>query len=601
MEKTRVPFLFYMVCVCVLCIDVLLCSEDIKIKKQIFLDCTAPKEFFSLLNCMTVDFSTSNSLLQSSLHLVAKGMGFFPHRIVDYMRIHRVLPKAEGSFKALLDAMQEEVATTTSKGVVQCDGSLGGFTSFNNKMNNSNNTNRDLMLNKNNEINNKDIPDNSDSDDTKDCRGTETRNTFNITSNKFLQIFASAHNETDAADMYGSSSFVSNLHCSDSDRRYRKAVSTKGHEVYALMDSGRKRKGSRRHSKSNKEMTVVDLYMAETQLQKKEKADQRLREYVYDKTAQQRKSSGLAAAHARLLRMREEATCDSGANQITAGKRLSQVSNQSDTRKKSFCAKKKKDRKRKPPTKHDHLTSSFSFNETCDSSSSESSDNDDLKLPNRHQFNTAIAMHSAHAKKREQQQFRKMVRRGSQIANSQPTSQDGDGDDGSDSDHNNLTDSVHNSKVPSLGTTRSQSGTPGVPRYYAYEGDRAGGLKPLIRTCDFLQRDYRSLGNGIRVDWRLGKDKQSELRTMLKQQTSIHAGPPIEVKSKGDIQEEIRRVSSIASANSKASFSSVSGALREGRQPTRPTTARTHAKRNFPRPVPTRPHTAKTTRVSFSC
>ena len=339
--------------------------------------------------------------------------------------------------------------------------------------------------------------------------------------------------------------------------RYRKAVSTKGHEVFALVSE--KSTSQRNYSlpmylrprarrsqvslaqlvdtkQTKRDMKIVDLFMADDQLLKKEKADQRLREYLSEKTSRRRKSSGLAQAHSRLLRKREEDGQEVAPVDSLDGSHY--LAKENTMRKQSS-----KRVKQHPPTNGQvhRQVRNYQF----DSSSSESSDSME-STGKRPVHNTSLG------------HVRKIAKRGSITAGlgarqslTQSVAEDAAevGSEASDNDSEVLRSFLTTAPIPKSFTgARLRSADNGVT-FHPYSGPRGGAMPPCVRDVD-LQREYRSLGRGLKVDWRLEKAKQVELRKIMKEEVQLHAGPPIEAqRGKQEMQEEVRRVSSLASMN----------------------------------------------------
>ena len=83
---------------------------------QLFIDCHAPPELSNFLNCITVDLNSSPLLVQGSLHLLAKGLGFFPSRMLDYMRLYNIRPDIPE--KSYLSYFDSEEVDESSEGEV---------------------------------------------------------------------------------------------------------------------------------------------------------------------------------------------------------------------------------------------------------------------------------------------------------------------------------------------------------------------------------------------------------------------------------------------------------------------------------------------------
>eukprot|EP01063_Lacrimia_lanifica_P008669 TRINITY_DN15718_c0_g1_i1.p1 TRINITY_DN15718_c0_g1~~TRINITY_DN15718_c0_g1_i1.p1 ORF type:complete len:1549 (+),score=558.08 TRINITY_DN15718_c0_g1_i1:60-4706(+) len=605
----------------------------------IFIDCTAPHAFHSLLNCITVDVNTSPMLLQGSLELMARGLGYLPSRFIDYMRLHRVSPEPPGtSYKSYIEAVAAQLGTAGDSDDAEEDASVsdaegagypfavprtvapraqlsnaaarpgtahphaphapappqraGSAPRVNTgaaaaEAPHPPATARARGMSEQTRTTEADSEEEAMSTSTLSSGGlsgesgatprrplapndaaprphaggdAKKRSDFYKTSARFNQMFdckrlAKPAVEAEQRPVEDEEAAVADpfedMFSAEQadDTRYKKAVSTKGHEVFAMVSQRQQqqqlsRKASMRsqrasrssralRSKSNsgassKELKVVDLYMTDAELRKKERTDQRLREYLLDRSEPDRRrksSGGLEKLHTKFLRMREEDQAKAagvGTATRRQSHRGSMASNVSGYRRASVAGVRTPQKGRGARLKGKRKQSSV-----CSSASS--TDKED-ESPLARITGIVAAAHKA------QCPTRKMARRGSQQAFGDGASE-GDGATASsdgETDYDAVVQQMLAEDAGADGRGRprlQQRKQPKQVTYYAYDGPHGGAPRPPQRAYDCHQKEYRTLQGGLRVDWRLDRDKQAELRRILKEQQSIHAGPPIEPKA----------------------------------------------------------------------
>ena len=595
---------------------------------QLFIDCTAPPAFVSLLNCITVDIDSSPLLIQASLHLLARGLGLFPARFIDYMRLHSIEPDPPASrYMSHFYAGDDHPPGTPCAAGTAASSTGGDAQHIDEEMAASplaaatattpaaaygDATVHEPAPRQGEEEAGEEEEEEAEAAAaaTAAAAGSpgggsprrrpvvgrlspgyaRSRTEFRDTSAKFLQIFSDHQKDgggagggedgrrmDDEAAMHEAAERGFPLSDDDAalDKRYKKAVSTKGHEVFAIVSD---RGGSAgRHPRGRpppaaavpqtpdapgmggsagpgRDLKIIDLYMADDQLARKEKADARLREYLSEKNSRRRRSSGLAQAHSRLLRLREEETEqlgdsreDAAANEPGTKPPPRQASGRGALR--ALTTMVAKTRKGGGGTGGAGGgaggAGAKKLDFRYDSSSSDSTESDgQTAYPKRiaaRSFNNNLRKAARLASQADTR-----ARRASQGVN--------DDDDGRDSDEGSESESVQLRRFLATEPIDGYTGQRLRPRkreaqvtWYAYEGKRAGNVEPISREFD-MQREYRTLGKGLKVDWCLDKSKQTELRRIMRESVQLHAGPQLEKgQTRQDMQDELRRVSSLAS------------------------------------------------------
>eukprot|EP01062_Namystynia_karyoxenos_P032990 TRINITY_DN24282_c1_g3_i1.p1 TRINITY_DN24282_c1_g3~~TRINITY_DN24282_c1_g3_i1.p1 ORF type:complete len:1802 (+),score=522.33 TRINITY_DN24282_c1_g3_i1:73-5478(+) len=575
LEAAKVPFIYYL----------------------IFVDCRAPRVLSGLLNCITVDVNTHTNL-QASLLLLAKGFGLLPSRVVDFMRMHGLRPEDSPDRSWIHTTLSPPEPTPRASPRRSVGRSLRGSLSRSRATGSPGAAVQGEAEEEDEEEDEEEVAeDDGDSiaeDDALDtqsdsepsgsgppprarpiappaaaCSGAglqqlRKRQRFDQCARRFLRVFGNAEemaaNDAQAAQADTAQRFP--FQDGGGDKRYRKALSTKGEQVLAVVDDESSIQGSRRQSpprpqrgrraaagKGPSRFTVVDLYLTDGQLQKRDRAEQRVLDYVAEQQGhgRRRRSSGLGQQHMAFLRAKDD-------EQQQREQQLRMEDLVVDGADGLAGLPKKQQRSRhRAGFKGDGLTADAPpgvGNRTLSMASNDwatDDESDGEAEPSRRPSVAGNAYSRA-------QQLRRASRRISQSAAALAAARDA-----SDIAQRGLPeDQQHPEQGPAAHRAseilrralapRPPSAAPCLPpprevtvsntfRPYRMHASsvrvhikkrRRGCLRVGFAAEARLDSECKLIGRGVKVDRRLNKRKQEELRVMLCLTASVHAGPPID-------------------------------------------------------------------------